>query len=68
LYTSGIIPLLFLQFATKSVGCSGDLLADEHIHQREVLSRITGINRDGDGGLGGEVLDGVTGGGVLFCV
>jgi hypothetical protein len=58
--------LPFLQSATKSVWCSGDLLADEHINQREVLSRIIGINRDGDGGLGGEVLDGDAGL-VLTC-
>jgi hypothetical protein len=47
--------------AIKSVWCSGSLLADEHIHQREVLSRIIGIDRDGDSGLGGEVLDGDAG-------
>jgi hypothetical protein len=38
--------LFLLQFATKHEWCSGDLLADEHIHQREMFSRIIGINRD----------------------
>ena len=37
--------------------CSGDLLADEHINQREVLSRIIGIDGDRYGGLGCEVGD-----------
>jgi hypothetical protein len=50
------------------VVCSGYLLADEHINKREVLSRIIGIDRDRDSGLGGEVLDGDAGGGIVRTV
>jgi hypothetical protein len=61
LYIAGVLPPFFNsplnRCGVQAIG-SGDLLADKHINQWEVLSRIIGIHRDRYSRLGGEVLDG----------
>jgi hypothetical protein len=56
---------LFFNSPLNRCGCSVYILADEHINQREVLSRIIGINGDLDLGLCGEVVDRNAG---LVCI
>jgi hypothetical protein len=76
-YVFNLLPLKLV----LCTACAGTLLfffkpgeafrPNEHINQREVLSCITGVNRDGDGGLGREVFygdAGFAGGGRFMCL